>query len=137
MAAGHLGTLDPQAAGVLPVAIGKATRLIPLLPVQSKRYACTIVFGRTTTTQDALGETVSEAEVPGDWRERLARAIAQFTGSIEQIPPMFSAVHHEGRRLYEIARAGETRRAQSAHGRDRVARLCSELTRARRPRVCA
>jgi tRNA pseudouridine55 synthase len=107
LAAGHLGTLDPQAGGVLPVAIGKATRLIPLLPVQSKRYACTIVFGRTTTTQDALGETVSEAEVPGDWRERLARAIAQFTGSIEQIPPMFSAVHHEGRRLYEIARAGD------------------------------
>ena len=57
IAAGHLGTLDPQAAGVLPVAVGKATRLIPLLEDQRKAYACTLVLGRPTTTQDALGET--------------------------------------------------------------------------------
>src|SRR5277367_3441310 len=66
IAAGHLGTLDPQAAGVLPVAIGKATRLIPLLGDQRKAYACTIVFGRSTATQDALGATLEEAPVPGD-----------------------------------------------------------------------
>ena len=58
IAAGHLGTLDPQAAGVLPIAIGKATRLIPLLTDQRKAYACTLVLGRSTTTQDAFGETV-------------------------------------------------------------------------------
>ncbi len=107
LTAGHLGTLDPQAAGVLPVAIGKATRLIALMPVQSKRYACTLVLGRTTTTQDALGETVERADVPDDWRERLARVVPRFAGAIEQVPPMYSAVHHEGRRLYEIARTGE------------------------------
>jgi tRNA pseudouridine55 synthase len=107
IAAGHLGTLDPQAAGVLPVAVGKATRLIPLLEDQRKAYACTLVFGRSTTSQDALGETVTEGAVPKDWAARLERALPAFIGKISQIPPMFSAVHHEGRRLYELAREGK------------------------------
>jgi tRNA pseudouridine55 synthase len=107
IAAGHLGTLDPQAAGVLPVAVGKATRLIPLLEDQRKAYACTLVFGRSTTSQDALGETVAEGAVPKDWAARLERALPDFIGKISQIPPMFSAVHHEGRRLYELAREGK------------------------------
>ena len=107
IAAGHLGTLDPQAAGVLPVAVGKATRLIPLLEDQRKAYACTLVFGRSTTSQDALGETVAEGAVPRDWAARLERALPDFIGKISQIPPMFSAVHHEGRRLYELAREGK------------------------------
>ncbi|MGA8534775.1 MAG: tRNA pseudouridine(55) synthase TruB [Candidatus Tumulicola sp.] len=105
---GHLGTLDPQAAGVLPVAIGRATRLIPLLTDQRKAYACTLVLGRSTTTQDSLGATVDAAPVPVDWRRRLDAARAQFLGKILQIPPMFSAVHHGGRRLYELAREGKT-----------------------------
>src|SRR5579863_3228034 len=71
LAAGHLGTLDPQAAGVLPVAIGKATRLIPLLADQRKSYACTIVLGRSTTTQDAHGDTIESAPPPKDWPRRL------------------------------------------------------------------
>lgn len=108
IAAGHLGTLDPQAAGVLPIAIGKATRLIPLLADRRKAYACTIVFGRSTATQDALGETLESAGVPDDWPERLEAALPQFTGKIAQVPPMFSAVHHGGKRLYEYARAGLT-----------------------------
>jgi tRNA pseudouridine55 synthase len=108
VAVGHLGTLDPQAAGVLPVAIGKATRLIPMLTDQRKAYACTLVLGRSTTTQDALGETVLEADVPADWRKRLDAALPRFVGKIDQIPPMFSAVHYEGKRLYELARAGTT-----------------------------
>ncbi len=114
--AGHLGTLDPQAAGVLPVAIGKATRLIPLLTDQRKAYAGMLHLGRATTTQDALGETVAEAEVPEDWGRRLQDAISQFVGRIEQTPPMFSAVHHDGRRLYELAREGRSveRRSRSA-----------------------
>lgn len=108
IAVGHLGTLDPQAAGVLPVAIGKATRLIPLLTDQRKAYACTLVLGRSTTTQDAHGETVeSAAPLPKGWPARLERALDAFAGKIEQIPPMYSAVHHEGRRLYELARAGK------------------------------
>lgn len=108
IAVGHLGTLDPQAAGVLPIAVGKATRLIPLLTDQRKQYAATIVFGRSTTTQDALGETVESAQLPGDWGQRLESVLPQFTGKISQTPPMFSAVHHDGKRLYELAREGKT-----------------------------
>ena len=108
LSAGHLGTLDPQAAGVLPVAIGKATRLIPLLVDQRKSYACTIVIGRSTTTQDAQGETVEERPVPSDWPARLEQALPSFVGRIPQTPPMFSAAHHQGKRLYELAREGKT-----------------------------
>lgn len=108
IAVGHLGTLDPQAAGVLPVAVGKATRLIPLLTDQRKAYAATVVFGRSTTTQDAIGETTYEAPLPSDWAERLDRVLPSFVGKISQTPPMFSAIHHDGRRLYELAREGKT-----------------------------
>lgn len=107
VAAGHLGTLDPQAAGVLPVAIGKATRLIPLLTDQRKAYAGLLALGRATSTQDALGEPIASGEVPADWERRLSEAIPAFLGRVEQIPPMHSALHHEGRRLYELAREGK------------------------------
>lgn len=108
LSVGHLGTLDPQAAGVLPVAIGGATRLIPLLDDRRKAYSCTIVFGRSTNSQDALGECVEQAPVPSDWQRRLDAVLPNFVGRIEQVPPMFSAVHHRGRRLYELAREGKT-----------------------------
>jgi tRNA pseudouridine55 synthase len=108
IAVGHLGTLDPQAAGVLPVAIGKATRLIPLLEDQRKAYVCTLVLGRSTNTGDAIGETLESAAFPADWQKRLLGVLPQFAGKIEQTPPMYSAVHHEGRRLYELAREGKT-----------------------------
>jgi len=107
LAAGHLGTLDPQAAGVLPIAIGKATRLIPLLGDQRKSYACTAVLGRSTTTQDSQGETVVRRAVPENWPALLEAAIPSFIGRIAQTPPMYSAAHHQGRRLYELARRGE------------------------------
>jgi tRNA pseudouridine55 synthase len=105
--AGHLGTLDPHGAGVLPVAIGKATRLIPLLEDQRKGYAFTLVLGRSTTTQDASGETVQAGAVPADWARRLDEALPRFVGRIAQTPPMYSAAHHEGKRLYELAREGK------------------------------
>jgi tRNA pseudouridine55 synthase len=108
LGAGHLGTLDPQAAGVLPIAIGKATRLIPLLTDQRKSYACTLVLGRSTTTQDASGETVEQRCVPADWPARLESALPAFVGRIAQTPPMYSAAHYRGKRLYEIARAGKS-----------------------------
>ncbi|MDQ2865742.1 MAG: tRNA pseudouridine(55) synthase TruB [Candidatus Eremiobacteraeota bacterium] len=108
IAVGHLGTLDPQAAGVLPVAVGKATRLIPLLAEQRKTYVATLVAGRSTTTQDASGATVAAGDVRDDWKPALSAVVAQFTGKLEQLPPMFSAVHHDGKRLYDIARAGKT-----------------------------
>ena len=108
LAVGHVGTLDPQAAGVLPIALGKATRLIPLIEDRRKAYVCTLVLGRMTTTADASGETVATSTVPDGVEKQLAAAIPSFIGRIEQIPPMFSAVHHGGTRLYDLARMGKT-----------------------------
>ena len=108
LAIGHLGTLDPQAAGVLPIALGKATRLLPLIVDRRKGYVCTLVLGRATATGDAFGETVAEAPVPRDAAGRLARAIPGFIGAVSQTPPMYSAVKSDGKRLYELARAGKT-----------------------------
>jgi tRNA pseudouridine55 synthase len=108
LAIGHLGTLDPQAAGVLPVALGKATRLLPLIADRRKAYVCTLVLGRATSTGDAFGETVAESDVPEDVEKRLMRAIPRFIGAISQVPPMYSAVKSEGQRLYELARKGKT-----------------------------
>lgn len=138
---GHLGTLDPQAAGVLPIAVGKATRLIPLLTDQRKAYVCTFVPGRSTTTGDALGQTVESVPVRGGWERNLRDVLPEFVGKIEQIPPMFSAVHHDGKRLYELAREGKhvERKARpitvygltmlgAEHGVARVRIACSEGT---------
>ena len=104
--AGHLGTLDPQAAGVLPVAVGKATRLIPLLGPQRKSYVCLLVVGKATTTGDALGATTATAPIATDWQRRLPSIVDRFIGQTEQRPPMFSALKHRGRRLYDLAREG-------------------------------
>jgi len=106
--AGHLGTLDPMAAGVLPLALGKATRLIPLIEDRRKSYVFTLVLGRSTTTADATGGTLACSDVPGDARARLEAAVCDFIGVIAQVPPMVSALHHGGERLYDIARRGET-----------------------------
>ena len=106
LAVGHLGTLDPQAAGVLPVALGRATRLLPLIEDRRKAYAFTLVLGRATDTADGSGAVIAQAAVPDDIDRRLQAAVASFTGAIEQVPPMFSAVHHQGQRLHELARAG-------------------------------
>ncbi|MEA2718432.1 MAG: tRNA pseudouridine55 synthase [Candidatus Eremiobacteraeota bacterium] len=108
LAVGHLGTLDPQAAGVLPIALGKATRLLPLILDRRKGYVCTLVLGCATATGDAGGAVVARLDVPDDVDERLAAAIPAFTGVVSQVPPMYSAVMSDGRRLYDIARAGKT-----------------------------
>jgi tRNA pseudouridine55 synthase len=104
--AGHTGTLDPFATGLLLVALGRATRLIRFLPSEPKVYRATIAFGIATDTDDSTGNVVAQGDVPD---ERVARgAIAQLTGTFEQVPPDFSARHVEGRRAYAIARAGGT-----------------------------
>ena len=108
LAIGHLGTLDPQAAGVLPVALGKATRLLPLIADRRKGYVCTLVLGVATASGDATGATLVERDVPDDIDERLARAVPAFVGAVSQVPPMYSAVMSEGKRLYDLARAGKT-----------------------------
>jgi tRNA pseudouridine55 synthase len=108
LAIGHLGTLDPQAAGVLPIALGKATRLIPLIADRRKAYVCTLALGRATATGDAGGETLVERAVPDDIDARLAAALPAFIGQVAQIPPMYSALKSDGVRLYTLARAGKT-----------------------------
>jgi tRNA pseudouridine55 synthase len=108
LAIGHLGTLDPQAAGVLPIALGRATRLLPLIEDSRKAYAFTLVFGTKTDTADATGALLERVAVPTDLETRLSAAVAALTGTIEQIPPMYSALHHQGQRLYDLARAGVT-----------------------------
>lgn len=138
---GHLGTLDPMAAGVLPLAIGKATRLISLMEDRRKSYVFTLVLGRRTATGDATGTVVEEAPIPPDAAALLERVVERFIGPVEQIPPMYSALHHAGERLYDIARRGETVERQPrkiviygltvlgfVDGTARIAVACSEGT---------
>ena len=105
---GHTGTLDPAVEGVLPICIGQATRIAEYLTDAGKTYEAIVSIGRTTTTEDAEGETVEENLLPKTFtRQQLLEALTQLTGEIEQTPPMFSAVKVNGKRLYEYARKGE------------------------------
>lgn len=104
---GHTGTLDPGATGVLPIAVGKATRAIEFLN-DDKRYRCEAVLGLTTTTQDLFGEVLTYKGCQGVTEAAILNHIQQFKGSIEQIPPMYSAIKIKGKRLYQMARVGET-----------------------------
>ena len=106
--AGHAGTLDPDATGVLVIAVGQATRLLPYLPIEPKEYIACIAFGDATDTEDASGTILAEADASALTEEDLLAVLPRFIGEIAQIPPMVSAVHHEGKRLYELARAGIT-----------------------------
>jgi len=103
---GHGGTLDPAATGVLPIALGKATRLIQFLS-HDKAYRATIRFGLQTTTDDLEGEPLQSAPVPGLTLEMIQELLPQFQGKIEQIPPRYSAIQVQGQRLYDLARAGK------------------------------
>ena len=104
---GHAGTLDPAASGILPIAIGAATRLIEYLADAEKGYRALVRLGATTTTDDAEGEIISTAPVPPLDAALVEAALVGFRGEIMQVPPMFSALHHEGQRLYDLARAGK------------------------------
>ena len=105
---GHGGTLDPDVVGVLPIAVGKATRMVEFMQDEGKVYEGEITLGYSTTTEDASGEVVVETPVLSPLDEKLVdEAIASLTGPITQIPPMYSAVKVNGRKLYEYARAGE------------------------------
>lgn len=103
---GHGGTLDPAATGVLPIGLGEATRLLEYLVEGRKGYLATIELGRTTTTDDAEGETLAERPVPPLTAEQLREVLAPFTGTIMQVPPMYSAIQVDGRRMYDLARRG-------------------------------
>jgi len=103
---GHGGTLDPLATGVLPIALGEATKLCGRMLDASKTYDFTICFGTETSGLDAEGEVVATSDVRPTL-EQVQQALAQFTGPIEQIPPAYSAIKIDGKRAYDLARAGE------------------------------
>lgn len=103
---GHAGTLDPEATGVLPVCLGRATRVIEFLAEATKAYQAQIELGIATDTYDASGKVIHKGDPSGVSREQLESALASFSGLIQQTPPMYSAAKHEGKRLYQLARAG-------------------------------
>lgn len=104
---GHTGTLDPGVAGVLPLCVGKGTRLAEYITEQGKAYRAEVTFGVTTDTQDAFGKKTHQTE-PALKQDDLERVIPNFMGKLSQIPPMYSAVRKEGKHLYEYARQGLT-----------------------------
>ncbi|MBW4663469.1 MAG: tRNA pseudouridine(55) synthase TruB [Chroococcus sp. CMT-3BRIN-NPC107] len=104
---GHGGTLDPAATGVLPIALGKATRLLQYLQ-SDKAYKATIRLGVATATDDLEGEIISQASVSNLSLEQVSLTLKQFFGKLSQIPPKYSAIQVQGKRLYDLARRGET-----------------------------
>ncbi|MFW5665939.1 MAG: tRNA pseudouridine(55) synthase TruB, partial [Coleofasciculus sp.] len=104
---GHGGTLDPLATGVLPIALGRATRLLQYM-TSDKAYQATIRLGVKTTTDDLEGDIVATSSASGLTLEIIVPFLHQFQGTIEQVPPMYSAVQVQGKRLYDLARAGKT-----------------------------
>ena len=104
---GHGGTLDPLATGVLPIALGEATKLAGRMLDAAKGYDFTVQFGSQTSTLDAEGEVVAASDVRPD-AEQIAAVLPQFTGPIDQVPPAYSALKVDGKRAYALARAGET-----------------------------
>ena len=106
--AGHTGTLDPMATGVLPVCLGEATKLAGLLTEGDKAYDAVVRLGVVTETQDVTGKVLQTHPVPPLSSELLEAALQRFRGTFSQLPPMYSAVKVKGKRLYERARAGES-----------------------------
>lgn len=103
---GHTGTLDPAAQGVLPVCLGQATRLCDMLADESKTYEAVLLLGMQTDTQDTTGRVLAQAEVQVS-EEEVCRAAEGFLGEYWQVPPMYSALKVDGKKLYELARAGK------------------------------
>ena len=125
---GHTGTLDPDAKGVLPICIGKATKLVDFLMDTDKQYRCVLLLGKRTDTQDVTGTVLAEMSLPDVKAktdpETITRTIQSFTGTIEQMPPMYSAVKVNGVKLVDAARKGKTieRKARkvSIYGFDQI-----------------
>ena len=103
---GHTGTLDPGVAGVLPICLGKATRVAQFVTDSGKSYRAEVTFGITTSTYDKFSEITGEAETSFLTEANIVAVLNEFRGQIQQVPPMTSAVRHQGKKLYELARAG-------------------------------
>ena len=125
---GHAGTLDPTATGLLPICIGPATRLVDYFHQQSKTYRCVVRFGERSDTLDTEGEVTPGGDASALSEADIRAASALFVGDIEQVPPMHSAVRHEGKHLYELARRG-----QEVERKPRLARIESIEVTAFRP----
>lgn len=104
---GHTGTLDPMATGVLPVCVGKATRVMEYLDLDFKTYRAKVLFGIETDTQDIWGTELKKSDTDMLTKENILRAFEQFQGIVDQVPPMYSALKVNGKKLYEYARNGE------------------------------
>jgi tRNA pseudouridine55 synthase len=104
---GHIGTLDPMATGVLPLAIGRATRLVPFIQDGPKEYEGRMLLGRVTDTLDVTGRVLEESPVNGLTRQDIESAAGELVGDIQQVPPAYSAVKINGRPAYKLARKGE------------------------------
>jgi len=104
---GHAGTLDPEVTGVLPLCIGRATRVVEYLQERPKAYEAVLELGIATDTEDLTGQIIETADQVAVDEEAARRVLASFVGEIEQVPPMFSAVKVDGKRLYELAREGK------------------------------
>ena len=104
--AGHAGTLDPLASGILPIALGEATKTVPFMMDAAKSYMFEITWGETRATQDAEGDVTASSDVRPTESD-IRAALPQFIGEIEQAPPKFSAIKIDGKRAYDLARAGE------------------------------
>jgi tRNA pseudouridine55 synthase len=105
--AGHAGTLDPLASGILPIALGEATKTVPFVMDGRKSYVFTVAWGVETDTDDAEGRPINATHTCPD-RDAVAALLPRFTGAIEQVPPRFSAIKIKGERAYDLAREGET-----------------------------
>ncbi len=103
--AGHAGTLDPLATGILPIALGEATKTVAFMQDAAKSYEVEIVFGTATSTDDGEGEVIGESDMRPETAD-IEAALEQFIGHIEQVPPQFSAIKKDGARAYDLARAG-------------------------------
>ena len=114
---GHTGTLDPDATGVMVLCLGHATKVAEYLSAARKHYTATVVFGVETDTQDAGGQVLAERDASEITEARVRAILPAFRGTIQQVPPMVSALHHEGKRLYDLARQGITveRAARTLH----------------------
>lgn len=123
--AGHTGSLDPLATGLLPVCLGEATKASAFLLDTDKRYRVRARLGRQTTTGDAEGQILDELPVPHLERDRIQQSLGRLTGDIRQIPPMYSALKHQGQRLYALARQGLAVERPARHIRIHSLALCT------------
>lgn len=135
---GHTGTLDPDAEGVLPVCLGRATKLCDMLTDRDKTYEAVLLLGKTTDTQDITGNVLKECDTSCISAEKAAEHIYRFVGEYDQIPPMYSALKVNGKKLYELAREGKTVERKSRKVKIRGIRILEmELPRIRMEVECS